>query len=97
MAIPENIGFNHIYPAFLGCLNKTRPHLPQTQDLSENCEVPHGRNKEGVQCHRRNASRVMNGSRDKKLALAIDDEGTTIVADIATRGHCDCEQQHRPK
>lgn len=86
MAIPENIGFNHIYPSFLRCLNKTRPHLPQTHNLSDNCNVPHRRNKRrgAVQCHRRNASRVMNGSRDKKLALAIDDEGATIVAHIAT-------------
>lgn len=45
MAVPENIGFNHIYPTFLRCLNKTRPHLPQTHHLLENCEVPDGRNK----------------------------------------------------
>jgi hypothetical protein len=25
----------------------------------------------------------MNGSRDKKLALAINDEGTTVVGDVA--------------
>lgn len=50
-----------------------------------------------IECDRGNASRVMNGSRDKKLSLAINDERTTIVADIAGWGHCQCDQYQQQK
>lgn len=36
----------------------------------------------------------MNGSRDKKLALAINDEGATIIGDIASQGKGEeCEEE----
>lgn len=48
---------------------------------------------QGSKIYRRDAARIVNGSRDEKLPLAVNNEGAVVVSDIVSCCQVECEEE----